>query len=89
MRIEYQVGVRDHEKITASSFVIIARYEDLINLPGNTFTARPRSTPPGVRRVRVRPEQVEFIIQEKSSETGIVLPTRYLYLSLTSSFSYR
>lgn len=69
VRIEYQVGVRDHEKINASSFVIIARYEDLINLPGNTFTARPRSTPPGVRRVRVRPEQVEFIIQENSSET--------------------
>lgn len=69
VRIEYQVGVRDHEKITASSFVIIARYEDLINLPGNTFAARPRSTPPGVRRVRVRPEQVEFIIQENSSET--------------------
>lgn len=66
VRVEYQVGLRDHKKITASSFVIIARYEDLINLPGSTFTARPRSTPPGVRRVRVHPEEVEFIIQDNS-----------------------
>lgn len=41
----------------------------ITKLPGNTFAARPRSTPPGVRRVRVRPEQVEFIIQENSSDT--------------------
>lgn len=69
VRVEYQVGVRDNEKIDASSFVIAVRYEDLINLPGNTFSAKPRSTPPGVRRVRVRPEQVEFIIQDNSGET--------------------
>lgn len=69
VRVEYQVGLRDHNKITASSFVIVARYEDLLNLPGNTFTARPRSTPPGVRRVRVRPEEVEFIIQDSSGES--------------------
>ena len=61
--------MRDNEKIDASSFVIAVRYEDLINLPGNTFSAKPRSTPPGVRRVRVRPEQVEFIIQDNSGET--------------------
>ena len=69
VRVEYQVGVRDNEKVNASSFVVVARYEDLINLPGNTFSAKPRSTPPGVRRVRVRPEQVEFIIQDNSGET--------------------
>lgn len=69
VRVEYKVGLRDYKKITPQSFVIAARYADLINLPGNTFTAQPRSTPPGVRRVRVYPEQVEFIIQENNNET--------------------
>lgn len=62
--VNYLVGTRFAQKITADDFTIVLNYEDLISQSGNRSPLKLKSLPTGVKNARISPAEVEFIIEE-------------------------
>lgn len=64
--VRFLVGMSQYKRLTPDRFVIALKYEDLLNNTKGTVPIS-SSQPDGVRRVRVEPAEVEFIIEETST----------------------
>jgi len=62
--ITFQVGMHMYRSITAADFVLVVKYEDLLNNSTNKCHLSLRTIPAGVRRVRIEPQEVEYVIEE-------------------------
>ena len=67
VQITFQVGVSRFREITADDFHIDVSYEELQRLGTNKYTVRLQSIPQGVSHVRINPEQVDFLIEQLST----------------------
>ena len=67
VQITFQVGVSRFREITADDFHIGVSYEELQRLGTNKYTVRLQSIPQGVSHVRINPEQVDFLIEQLST----------------------
>ena len=70
VQVTFQVGVSRFRQITADDFHINVSYEELLKLGANPYTVKLRSIPEGVSHVRFNPEQVDFLIEQVSSDNG-------------------
>lgn len=64
VNITFQVGMHLYRHITASNFVIVVNYEELIANPSSRVRLSLKSLPPGVRHARISPQEVEYVIEE-------------------------
>lgn len=62
--ITFQVGMGLYRHITADKFVLVVKYEDLLNNTTNKCRLSLQTIPEGVRRVRIEPQEVEYVIEE-------------------------
>lgn len=68
VQVTFQIGVSRFRQITAEDFHINVSYEDLLDLGSNKYTVKLRSLPKGVSHVRFNPPQVDFLIEQISSD---------------------
>lgn len=64
VNITFQVGMGLYRRITADNFVLVVKYEDLLNNTTNKCHLYLQTVPAGVRRVRIEPQEVEYVIEE-------------------------
>ena len=67
VQITFQVGVSRFRDITADDFHIDVSYEELQSLGTNKYTVKLQNIPQGVSHVRINPEQVDFLIEQLST----------------------
>lgn len=67
VQITFQVGVSRFRDITADDFHINVSYEELQSLGTNKYTVKLQNIPQGVSHVRINPEQVDFLIEQLST----------------------
>lgn len=67
VKIIFQVGLGRFRSIKADDFVLNVSYEELIKLGSDKYTVRLKTTPPGVSHVRIAPAQVDFLIEQLST----------------------
>lgn len=68
VQITFQVGVSRFRDITADDFHIDVSYEELQSLGTNKYTVKLQNIPQGVSHVRINPEQVDFLIEQLSTD---------------------
>lgn len=68
VKVTFQVGMSQYRKVTAESFVLPIHYEDLLNHKDALFPLSLKSTPYGVKRPRLSPSAVEYVIEETLGE---------------------
>ena len=68
VNVSFQVSMGQYRDITRDNFVIAINYEDLLKKEGNQCKLRLKSIPHGVSHVRLKPETVEYIIEEVPDE---------------------
>ena len=66
--IEIDGCVEVPDEITADDFHINVSYEELLKLGTDKYTVKLKSLPRGVSHVRIHPEQVDFLIEQLSSD---------------------
>lgn len=66
VNVTFQVGMKMYRDITASNFILVVNYEDLLRTVGNRCHLALKSTPLGVSQVKIEPNDVEFVIEEDS-----------------------
>ena len=64
VKVTFQVGMSQYKKVTDESFVIVINYADLIGRKAPSIPLSLKSTPYGVYRPRITPDQVDFIIED-------------------------
>lgn len=62
--VTFQVGMKIYRDITEDNFILVVNYEDLLHSETNRCHLALKSTPLGVKQVKITPEDVEFIIEE-------------------------
>lgn len=67
VQVTFQVGLKRFRSIKASDFVINVSYEELLTLGSDKYTVKLKSVPKGVSQVRIVPAQVDFLIEQVSS----------------------
>ena len=67
VQITFQVGLKRFRSIKASDFVINVSYEELLKLGSDKYTVKLKSFPNGINQIRIVPEQVDFLIEQVSS----------------------
>lgn len=68
VQITFQVGVSRFRDITADDFHIDVSYEELQSLGTNKYAVKLQNIPQGVSHVRINPEQVDFLIEQLSTD---------------------
>lgn len=68
VKVTFQVGTSQYREVTPESFVLTINYEDLLNHKEPTYPINLKSTPYGVKRPRLFPSAVEYVIEEIISE---------------------
>ena len=68
VQITFQVGLKRFRRIKASDFVINVSYEELLKLGSDKYTVKLKSAPRGINQIRIVPEQVDFLIEQVSSD---------------------
>ena len=68
VKVTFQVGLKHFRQIKASDFIINVSYEELLNLGPDKYTVKLKSVPLGVSQVRIVPEQVDFLIEQVSTD---------------------
>ena len=66
--VTYRVGAANADMIKPSNFVIAITYEQLLKCSGGRFTPHIKSTPIGVSNIRINPRQVDFLLEETTTE---------------------
>ncbi|MDE6162220.1 MAG: YbbR-like domain-containing protein, partial [Bacteroides sp.] len=67
VQITFQVGVKRFRSIKASDFIIHISYEELLKLGSDKYTVKLKSFPSGINQIRIVPEQVDFLIEQITS----------------------
>lgn len=67
VQITFQVGLKRFRSIKASDFVINVSYEELLKLGSDKYTVKLKSFPSGISQIRIIPEQVDFLIEQITS----------------------
>lgn len=67
VQITFQVGMKRFRSIKATDFVINVSYEELLKLGSDKYTVKLKSYPDGISQIRIVPEQVDFLIEQVSS----------------------
>ena len=62
--VTFLVGTSQYKRITDESFTIVVNYEDLLEDNDNRIDLRLKSLPYGVQHARIKPGEVEYIIEE-------------------------
>lgn len=65
--ITFQVGLSHFRQINANDFHLYVSYEELLHLGSDKYTVKLKNVPKGVSQVRFNPEQVDFLIEQVSS----------------------
>ena len=68
VQVTFQVGMSRFRQITASDFPIFVSYDELLRLDTDKYTVRLGSRPEGVSHIRIRPEQVDFLIEQATAD---------------------
>ena len=68
VQITFQVGVSRFREISADDFHIYVSYDELQRLGTDKYTVRLQNIPQGVNHVRINPEQVDFLIEQLSTD---------------------
>lgn len=68
VRITFQVGLKKFRTIKADDFIIHISYDELLGLDSDKYTVKLKSFPDGVNQIRIVPEQVDFLIEQISSD---------------------
>ena len=68
VQITFQVGLKRFRSIKASDFVINVSYEELLILGSEKCTVKLKSALCGINQIRIVPEQVDFLIDQVSSD---------------------
>lgn len=67
VQVTFQVGLSRFRQIDADDFHIYVSYEELLHLGSDKYTVKLKNIPKGVSHVRFNPEQVDFLIEQVSS----------------------
>ena len=67
VQITFQVGLKRFRSIKASDFIINISYEELLKLGSDKYTVKLKSFPSGINQIRIVPEQVDFLIEQITS----------------------
>lgn len=70
VQVTFQVGLSRFRQINANDFHINISYEELLHLGADKYTVKLKNIPKGVSHVRFNPEQVDFLIEQVSSNNG-------------------
>lgn len=70
VQITFQVGASRFRQINASDFSLNVSYEELLKLGSDKYTVKLKSLPRGVSHVRIVPPQVDFLIEQVSSNAN-------------------
>ena len=65
VKVHFIVGVSRVRSITADAFKVAANYAELVEHPADKCTLYLRKAPPGVRKVRLEINQVDYLIEQK------------------------
>ena len=68
VQITFQVGLKRFRSIKASDFVIYVSFEEQLKLVSDKYTVKLKSAPRGINQIRIVPEQVDFLIEQVSSD---------------------
>lgn len=64
--ITFQVGLSRFKEVDADDFVITVPYSEVARLQSDKYTLSLKSTPEGIRNIRINPAQVDFLIEQDS-----------------------
>lgn len=67
VQITFLVGLSRFRKIKPDNFIINVSYEELLKLGSDKYTVKLKSVPDGISQIRIVPEQVDFLIEQVSS----------------------
>lgn len=67
VQITFQVGLKRFRSIKASDFIINISYEELLKLGSDKYMVKLKSSPSGINQIRIVPEQVDFLIEQITS----------------------
>lgn len=70
VQITFQVGASRFRQVGADDFTLNVSYEDLLKLGSDKYTVKLKSLPRGVSHVRIVPQQVDFLIEQVSSNAN-------------------
>ena len=68
VNITFQVGASMYKRIGADQFVLVVNYEELMHNATGKFRLQLKTIPPGASHIRIVPDQVDFLIEDVSSE---------------------
>ena len=64
MSVTFQVGMHLYRYVTADQFVLVVNYESLLENQSSRCHLSLKSLPPGVRHVRISPQDVDYVIED-------------------------
>lgn len=70
VQVTFQVGLSRFSKIKADDFNVNVSYEELLKLGSDKYTIKLKNIPFGVSHVRFTPDQVDFLIEQTSSNVN-------------------
>jgi hypothetical protein len=62
--VTFQVGMHLYRYVTADQFVLVVNYESLLENQSSRCHLSLKSLPPGVRHVRISPQDVDYVIED-------------------------
>lgn len=68
VKVTFQVPMSHYKDITTEDFRILVSYEELVSLGNAKYTVHLRRQPQGITQIRLNPSQVDFIIEQYSSD---------------------
>ncbi len=68
VNITFQVGMSQYKSVTPESFVLVVNYADLLQNNDNRCRLSLKSLPLGVRRARINPSEVEYVVEDTSPD---------------------
>ena len=70
VKITFQIGLSRFREVTANDFHLYVSYEELLKLGTDPYTVKLKNCPEGVSHLRFNPEQVDFLIEQVSTDNG-------------------
>lgn len=67
VQITFQLGMGNFRDVTADDFLISVSYDELMNAQSDTYKVKLKAAPDGVNVIRIYPENVDFLIEQISS----------------------
>lgn len=67
--ITFRIGASKYNSITASDFLILVSYEELITNNQPKYKLHLKNTPAGISHVRIRPSEVDYLIETSSQKS--------------------